>query len=60
MADLPTVSKEYMGDGNTPPVKGGKFPVLQLSDGSRVVGRVGQSYKDLRADAVAKKLIAKG
>lgn len=60
MANLPKVTKEYMGDGNTPPVKGGKFPVLQLDDGSRIVGRVGQSYKDLRKDAADKKLIAKG
>lgn len=60
MADLPTVKKQYMGDGNTPPVKGGKFPVLELSDGSRIVGRAGQSYKDLRNDAADKKLIGKG
>lgn len=49
---LPKVTKEYKSDGNNPePVKGGKFPVLQLSDGSRVVGRPGQSFKELRSEA---------
>jgi len=49
---LPKVEKEYMSDGNNPEaVKGGKFPVLQLSDGSRIVGRVKQSFEDLKAEA---------
>lgn len=46
------VTSEYMSDGNNPePVKGGKFPVLQLSDGGRYVGRLGQSFEELRTEA---------
>lgn len=49
---LPKINDEYLSDGNNPePVKGGKFPVLQLSDGSRYVGRAGQTFEELRAEA---------
>lgn len=49
---LPTVEKKYMSDGNNPePIKGAEFPVLQLSDGGRIVGRKGQSHAELIADA---------
>lgn len=54
-----TVKREYMGAGNTPPVKDGKFPVLELSDGSRVVGREKQSFDQLHKEAVRLGLIAK-
>lgn len=55
---LPTVEKEYMSDGNNPePVEGGEFAVLQLSDGGRYVGRAGQTFKDLRAEAEERGII---
>lgn len=55
---LPKVKDEYMSNGNNPePVKGGKFPVLKLSDGSRYVGRVGQKFDDLRAEAKERGII---
>lgn len=54
----PKVKETYMSDGNNPePVKGGKFPVLRLSDGSRYVGRVGQSFEDLQAEAKDRDII---
>lgn len=49
---MPKIVEEYMGDGNTPPVKDGKFPVLQLDNGARYVGRASQSLKELRAEAI--------
>lgn len=55
---LPTVTKKYMSDGNNPePVEGGEFAVLQLSDGGRYVGRKGQTFKDLQAEAKKRGII---
>lgn len=52
------VTSEYMSDGNNPDaVKGGQFPVLQLDTGARCVGRVGQSFDELRAEAIDRGLV---
>lgn len=53
MADKVTVKDQYMGTGNAPKSDGeGEFPVLELSTGGRYVGRIGQSFDDLRKEAV--------
>jgi hypothetical protein len=56
--ELPTVTDQYMSDGNNPkPVEDGQFPVLQLSDGGRYVGSVGQSFDEVRAEAAERGII---